>query len=70
MQQIQMGANRYISIPKFYKNIEELEHKLDVFSFRVRKDECLDLEPKVRQKRVVHMSTNKVFFMKNLEGEP
>ena len=57
MQQIQMGANRYISIPKFYKNIEELEHKLDVFSFRVRKDECLDLEPKVRQKRVVHMST-------------
>ena len=57
MQQIQMGANRYISIPKYYKNIEELEHKLDRFSFRVRKDECLDLEPKVRQKRVVSMSS-------------
>ena len=56
MQQIQMGANRYISIPKFYKNIEELEHKLDVFSFRVRKDQCLDLKPKVRQKRLIQLT--------------
>ena len=55
MQQIQMGANRFISIPKYYKHIEELERKLDIFSFRVRKDECLDLKPKVRQKRLIQL---------------
>ena len=57
MQQIQMGANRFVHIPKYYKNIEELERKLESFSFRVRKDECLNLEPKVRQKRYVQMTT-------------
>ena len=50
-----MGANRFISIPKYYKHIEELERKLDIFSFRVRKDECLDLKPKVRQKRLIQL---------------
>ena len=66
MHQIQMGANRFISIPKYYKNIEELEHKLDKFSFRVRKDECLDLKPKVRQKRHVTMSSEQGILYEKL----
>ena len=66
MHQIQMGANRFISIPKYYKNIEELEHKLDGFSFRVRKDECLDLKPKVRQKRHVTMSSEQGILYEKL----
>ncbi len=66
MQQIQMGANRFISIPKYYKNIEELEFKLDKFSYRVRKDECLDLKPKVRQKRHVTMSSEQGILYEKL----
>ena len=66
MHQIQMGANRFISIPKYYKNIEELEHKLDKFSFRVRKDECVDLKPKVRQKRHVTMSSEQGILYEKL----
>lgn len=55
MGDIPVGANRWISIPKYYKNLEELENKLKGFSSRVRKDECLDLEPKVRQKRNIEL---------------
>ena len=56
MGDIPVGSNRWISIPKYYKNLEELENKLKVFSSRVRKDQCLDLEPKVRQKRYIELS--------------
>ena len=66
MQQIQMGANRFITIPKYYKNIEELEGKLDKFSYRVRKDECLDLKPKVRQKRHVTMTSEQGILYEKL----
>jgi len=55
MGEIPVGSNRWISIPKYYKNLEELENKLKRFSSRVRKDECLDLEPKVRQKRNIEL---------------
>ena len=55
MGDIPVGSNRWISIPKYYKNLEELENKLKGFSSRVRKDECLDLEPKVRQKRNIEL---------------
>jgi len=55
MGDIPVGSNRWISIPKYYKNLEELENKLKGFSSRVRKDECLDLEPKVRLKRNIEL---------------
>ena len=55
MADIPVGSNRWISIPKYYKNLEELETKLKLFSSRVRKDECLDLIPKVRQKRSIEL---------------
>ena len=61
-----MGANRFISIPKYYKNIEELEFKLDKFSYRVSKDECLDLKPKVRQRRHVTMSSEQGILYEKL----
>ena len=55
MGDIPVGSGRYISIPKYYKNLQELENKLKGFSSRVRKDQCLDLEPKVRQKRYIEL---------------
>jgi SNF2 family DNA or RNA helicase len=55
MGEIPVGSNRWISIPKYYKNLEELEQKLKQFSSRIRKDQCLDLKPKIRQKRYIQL---------------
>ncbi len=55
MQQIELGG-RQILMPKYYTNLDELEMKLKTFSFRVTKDQCLDLPPKVYMQRDVHLS--------------
>jgi len=55
MTDIPVGSGRYISVPKYYKRLEELETKLKQFATRIRKDECLDLKPKVRQKRYIEL---------------
>ena len=36
-------------------SLQELEQKLKFFSTRIRKDQCLDLKPKVRQKRYIEL---------------
>ena len=56
MKQIQVGANKNLMIPLYYTNLSELEEKIKAFSYRVRKDECLDLPPKVYEKREVKLS--------------
>ena len=55
MTDIPVGSGRYISVPKYYKRLEELEIKLRQFATRIRKDQCLDLKPKVRQKRYIEL---------------
>src|SRR5210317_474588 len=55
MTDIPVGSGRNISVPKYYKRLEELETKLKQFSTRIRKDQCLDLKPKVRQKRYIEL---------------
>jgi SNF2 family DNA or RNA helicase len=55
MQQIELGG-RQILMPKYYTNLDELEMKLKTFSFRVTKDQCLDLPPKVYMYRDVHLN--------------
>ena len=52
MQQIQMGG-RQILMPKYYTNLDELESKLKTFSYRVAKEDCLDLPPKIYVQRQV-----------------
>jgi SNF2 family DNA or RNA helicase len=44
-----------VSVPKYYKRLDELEYKLKEFSTRIRKDQCLDLKPKIRQKRYIEL---------------
>ena len=39
-----------------YRRLDELKEKLDVFSFRVKKEECLDLPDKLYVKREVDLS--------------
>jgi len=55
MHQIQLGGNQ-ILVPKYYTNLDELEGKLKGFSYRVKKEDCLDLPPKVYQQRKVHLT--------------
>jgi len=39
-----------------YQNVEELQDMIDKVSYRVLKDDCLDLEPKIYQKRMVPLT--------------
>ena len=55
MTDIPVGSGRYISVPKYYKRLEELEQKMKFFATRIRKDQCLDLKPKIRQKRYIEL---------------
>ena len=55
MGDIPVGSGRFISVPKYYKRLDELEEKLRLFSTRIRKDQCLDLKPKIRQRRYVQL---------------
>ena len=55
MTDIPVGSGRYISVPKYYKRLEELEIRLKQFATRIRKDQCLDLKPKVRSKRFIEL---------------
>ena len=54
MYSIERGGYN-IQIPKYYVNLEELEHKLKNFSYRVRKKDCLDLPPKMYVQRHVEL---------------
>ena len=53
----QMEANgRTMLFPKYYTNLDELEMKLKGFSYRVRKQDCLDLPPKTYTSRAVQIT--------------
>jgi SNF2 family DNA or RNA helicase len=49
-------GDKQIAIPVGFKNLEELEKKLKNFSFRVKKEDCLDLPPKIYTKRIVSLT--------------
>lgn len=43
---------------KMYRNLDELQKIIAPYSFRVLKEDCLDLPPKIYQKRYVDLSPN------------
>ena len=47
---------RSVQIVVGYHNLEELTEKLKAFSYRVLKDECLDLPPKTFMKRIIQLT--------------
>ena len=53
---VHITGDRQIAVPVGFKNLEELEQKLKTFSYRVKKEDCLDLPAKVYTKRVVQLS--------------
>ena len=55
MYNIDKGGYK-IQIPKYYVNLDELEYKLKLFSYRVRKKECLDIPDKMYIQRHIELS--------------
>lgn len=53
---LDLGNGKYTEIPKYYIHIDELENKLSKFSYRVTKDQCLNLPEKLYSKRYVDMN--------------
>ena len=49
-------SGRQVEIVVGYQNLSELSEKLKPFSFRVLKDDCLDLPEKTYMKRVIQLS--------------
>ena len=49
-------GGRSVQIVVGYRNLDELSQKLKPFSFRVLKDDCLDLPPKTFMKRIVKLT--------------
>jgi SNF2 family DNA or RNA helicase len=47
---------RMIQLVVSYKNLGELSEKVKPFSYRVLKDDCLDLPPKTYTKRIIELS--------------
>jgi SNF2 family DNA or RNA helicase len=67
MKQIQIGANKNLLIPIYYQHLGELENKIKSFSFRVRKDECLDLPPKIYERRDIKLSDQQIKLYNSLK---
>lgn len=49
-------GGRSVQVEVGYRNLDELRQRLDRISFRVRKDECLDLPSKVYSERAVELT--------------
>ena len=55
MRRILVGG-RSVEIVTGYRNLGELSDKIKPFSYRVLKDDCLDLPPKTFMKRIIKLS--------------
>jgi hypothetical protein len=53
----------------FYQNLEELQVKIDSASYRVLKDDCLDLDPKIYQRRNVPLTPEQKHYYNALKEE-
>ena len=60
-------GGRSVQIVSGYRNLEELAGKLKPFSFRVLKDDCLDLPPKTFMKRMVKLTADQEKVYKQMK---
>ena len=59
-------GGRSVQIVVGYKNLDELSEKLKAFSYRVLKDECLDLPKKTFMKRTVSLTSDQMKVYKEM----
>jgi SNF2 family DNA or RNA helicase len=69
MEPIPVGNDRVILIPKYFINLSELEDKLKSFSYRVRKEDCLDLPEKIYQQRYVEFTIEQAKVYKQMREQ-
>ena len=55
MTDIPVGSGRYISCAQILQKTRRTRRENKRFSTRIRKDQCLDLKPKVRPKRYIEL---------------
>jgi len=60
---------RQIQVVSHFKNLEELSEQLKTFSYRVLKEECLDLPPKIYMKREIELSPEQKKVYKQMKEE-
>ena len=61
-------SGRSVQIVVGYKNLDELADKLKAFSYRVLKDECLDLPKKTFMKRTVTLTPDQLKVYKEMSN--
>ena len=62
-------AGRQIQVVAFYKNLGELSDRLKPFSYRVLKEDCLDLPGKIFMKRTITLSAEQKKIYKEMKEE-
>jgi SNF2 family DNA or RNA helicase len=62
-------AGRQIQIVSHFKNLDELSEQLKTFSYRVLKEDCLDLPPKIYMKREIELSAEQKKVYKQMKEE-
>lgn len=67
MEQIPVSNDRFVMVPKYFINLNELEEKLKSFSYRVRKEDCLDLPEKIYQQRFVDFTPEQKRVYKQMQ---
>ena len=55
-----MFGGRKVQLVVGYRNVEELQQRIAPYSFRVLKEDCLDLEPKTYETRDVQLSAEQL----------
>jgi SNF2 family DNA or RNA helicase len=60
-------SGRQVEIVVGYRNLGELSDKLKPFSYRVLKDDCLDLPPKTYTKRIIELSDDQKKVYKTMK---
>jgi hypothetical protein len=50
-------GGRSVQLVTGYRNLDELSNKLEPFSYRVLKEDCLDLPDYVYTKRIIQLSS-------------
>jgi len=68
LQRRTMGAQSFNQIVG-YKNLDELTHKIDQFSFRVLKKDCLDLPDKIYTARYVTLTPEQITMYNRIKEQ-
>jgi SNF2 family DNA or RNA helicase len=62
-------AGRSIQVVSHFKNLDELSEQLKTFSYRVLKEDCLDLPDKIYMKREIELSAEQKKVYKQMKEE-